>query len=77
MTGHLNEKTRELIALAVAITLRCDACIAVHTAAARERHSGAAISAICSVVTTQVGLEGLTGHAGYAAASRRQRIQAK
>ena len=35
--GHLEEKTRELIALAVAITLRCDGCITVHTAAARER----------------------------------------
>jgi AhpD family alkylhydroperoxidase len=35
--GHLDEKTRELIALAAAITLRCDGCIAVHTAAARER----------------------------------------
>jgi AhpD family alkylhydroperoxidase len=33
--GHLDEKTRELIA--VAITLRCDGCITVHTAAARER----------------------------------------
>jgi alkylhydroperoxidase family enzyme len=28
-TGHLDAKTRELIALAVAITLRCDGCIAV------------------------------------------------
>src|SRR5260370_37487168 len=35
--GHLDEKTRELIALAGAITLRCDGCITVHTAAARER----------------------------------------
>src|SRR5258705_4397043 len=35
--GHLDEKTRELIALAVAITLRCDGCITVHSAAARER----------------------------------------
>jgi AhpD family alkylhydroperoxidase len=35
--GHLDEKTRELIALAAAITLRCDGCITVHTAAARER----------------------------------------
>jgi len=35
--GHLDEKVRELIALAVAITLRCDGCITVHTAAARER----------------------------------------
>jgi AhpD family alkylhydroperoxidase len=35
-TGHLDGKVRELIALAVAITLRCDGCIAVHTAAARK-----------------------------------------
>ena len=35
--GHLDEKTRELIALAVAVTLRCDGCITVHTAAALER----------------------------------------
>src|SRR6202171_5950787 len=35
--GHLDEKTRELIALAVAVTLRCDGCITVHTAAAGER----------------------------------------
>ena len=31
-TGHLDAKTRELIALAVAVTTRCDGCIAVHTA---------------------------------------------
>ena len=35
--GHLDEKTRELIALAVAITLRCDGCITVHTEAAIKR----------------------------------------
>jgi alkylhydroperoxidase family enzyme len=28
-TGHLDAKTRELIALAVAISLRCDGCITV------------------------------------------------
>lgn len=33
-TGHLDDKTRELIALAVAVSLRCDGCITVHTAAA-------------------------------------------
>lgn len=33
-TGHLDGKTRELIALAVAVTTRCDGCIAVHTKAA-------------------------------------------
>lgn len=35
-TGHLDPKTRELIALAVAISLRCDGCIAVHTEAANK-----------------------------------------
>jgi AhpD family alkylhydroperoxidase len=35
-TGRLDAKTRELIALAVAISLRCDGCITVHTEAARE-----------------------------------------
>ncbi|WP_266159248.1 carboxymuconolactone decarboxylase family protein [Dyella silvatica] len=30
-TGHLDPKTRELIALAVAVTTRCDGCITVHT----------------------------------------------
>ncbi|QBQ99194.1 carboxymuconolactone decarboxylase family protein [Paraburkholderia pallida] len=35
-TGHLDAKTRELIALAVAVTTRCDGCIAVHTAEAKK-----------------------------------------
>src|SRR5258707_14907312 len=35
-TGRLDAKTRELIALAVAISLRCDGCITVHTEAARR-----------------------------------------
>lgn len=30
-TGQFDAKTRELIALAVAVTLRCDGCITVHT----------------------------------------------
>ena len=34
-TGQLDAKTRELIAIAVAITLRCDGCITVHTEAAQ------------------------------------------
>jgi len=33
-TGHLDPKTRELIALAVSVTSRCDGCITVHTGAA-------------------------------------------
>jgi AhpD family alkylhydroperoxidase len=35
-TGLLDPKTRELIAVAVAITLRCDGCITVRTDAARK-----------------------------------------
>ncbi len=35
-TGHLDAKIRELIALAVAVTLRCDGCITVHAEAARK-----------------------------------------
>lgn len=35
-TGTLDAKTRELIALAVAVTTRCDGCIASHAAAARS-----------------------------------------
>jgi AhpD family alkylhydroperoxidase len=33
-TNHLDAKTRELIALAVGVTLRCDGCITTHTSAA-------------------------------------------
>jgi AhpD family alkylhydroperoxidase len=33
-TGHLDPKTRQLISLAVAVTTRCDGCIAVHSAEA-------------------------------------------
>lgn len=35
-TTKLDAKTRELIALAVAVTLRCDGCITVHTDAAAK-----------------------------------------
>ena len=34
-TNHLDAKTRELIAIAVAVTTRCDGCIAVHSKAAK------------------------------------------
>jgi AhpD family alkylhydroperoxidase len=39
-TGKLDPKTRELIALAVAVTRQCDGCITVHTDAA-VRHGAA------------------------------------
>ncbi|WP_338762932.1 carboxymuconolactone decarboxylase family protein [Massilia sp. METH4] len=35
-TGKLEPKTHELIALAVAVTTRCDGCITVHAKAALE-----------------------------------------
>jgi AhpD family alkylhydroperoxidase len=35
--GALDAKTRELIALAVAVTVRCDGCIATHVELARKR----------------------------------------
>lgn len=35
-TGHLEPKIHELIALAVAVTTRCDGCISVHTKNAVE-----------------------------------------
>ena len=34
--GALDAKTRELIAMAVAVTTRCDGCISSHTAAAAK-----------------------------------------
>jgi len=36
-TGHLDAKTRELIALAVAVTRQCDGCITIHAEAAAKR----------------------------------------
>ena len=36
-TGRLGNKTRELIALAAAVTARCDGCIAVHAEAAARQ----------------------------------------
>jgi len=33
-TGHFDARTHELIELAVAVTTRCDGCIAVHVKAA-------------------------------------------
>lgn len=36
-TGHLDGKTRELIALAVAVTRQCDGCITTHVHAAKQQ----------------------------------------
>jgi AhpD family alkylhydroperoxidase len=49
----LGAKTRELIALAVAVTLRCDGCISVHTEAAiKQGASKDEIAEALGVATT-------------------------
>ena len=56
-TGHLDAKTRELVAIAVAITLRCDGCIAVHADNARKL--GASLEevaeALCVAISVNAG----------------------
>jgi AhpD family alkylhydroperoxidase len=51
-TNLLGPKIRELISLAVAVTVRCDGCIAVHTeAAARQGASREEIAEALGVAT--------------------------
>lgn len=52
--GALDLKTRELIALAVAATTRCDTCIAVHAKAAAE--AGASRDELVEALGVAVGL---------------------
>jgi AhpD family alkylhydroperoxidase len=51
-TGLLGAKVNELIALAVAVTLRCDGCIAVHTEAAIK--AGASREEIAEALGTAI-----------------------
>jgi AhpD family alkylhydroperoxidase len=53
-TNLLDDKTRELIALAVAVTTRCDGCIAVHSKQALE--SGASKGEIAEALGVAVAL---------------------
>lgn len=53
-TNRLDAKTRELIALAVAVTTRCDGCIAVHSKKALE--SGATKEEIAEALGVAVAL---------------------
>lgn len=53
-TNLLDEKTRQLIAVAVAITTRCDGCIAVHSRLATE--SGASKEEIAEALGVAVAL---------------------
>ena len=53
-TGHLTPKIHELIALAVAITTRCDGCISVHTKKAVE--AGATLEEISEALGVAIAL---------------------
>lgn len=53
-TGHLDAKTHELIALAVAVTTRCDGCISVHTKKAVA--NGATLEEIAEALSVAIAL---------------------
>jgi len=53
-TGHLQPKMHELIALAVAVTTRCDGCISVHTQKAVE--AGATLEEISEALGVAIAL---------------------
>lgn len=50
----LDAKTRELIALAVAVTTRCESCISVHAAAAAK--AGATEAEVAGALATAIAL---------------------
>ncbi|MCO7462162.1 carboxymuconolactone decarboxylase family protein [Stenotrophomonas maltophilia] len=54
-TNQLDAKTRELIALAVAVTTRCDGCITVHVVDAALKH-GASREEIAEALGVAVSL---------------------
>lgn len=53
-TGHLEPKMHELIALAVAVTTRCDGCISIHTKKAVEH--GATLGEISEALGVAIAL---------------------
>ena len=52
--GKLDARTRELIALAVAVTTRCDGCIALHSAAAAR--AGASREEVAEALSVAIAL---------------------
>ncbi|MDF2233590.1 carboxymuconolactone decarboxylase family protein [Albimonas sp. CAU 1670] len=52
--GALDARTRELIALAVAVTTRCDTCIAVH--AERARKAGVTEAELADAMGTAIAM---------------------
>jgi AhpD family alkylhydroperoxidase len=80
-TGHLDGKTRELIALAISVTTRCDGCITVHTGealrhgATREEIAEAlgvavALNAGSAMVYSARVMDAVSEHAGASTASK-------
>ncbi|MDB6442812.1 MULTISPECIES: carboxymuconolactone decarboxylase family protein [unclassified Pseudomonas] len=53
-TGHLEAKFHEMIALAVAVTTRCDGCISVHTKKAVD--AGATLEEISEALGVAIAL---------------------
>lgn len=53
-TGHLEPKIHELISLAVAVTTRCDGCIAVHTKKAAE--AGASLEEVSEALGVAIAM---------------------
>lgn len=53
-SGHLEPKMHELIALAVAVTTRCDGCISIHTKKAVEH--GATLEEISEALGVAIAL---------------------
>lgn len=53
-SGHLEPKVHELIALAVAVTTRCDGCISIHTKKAVEH--GASLEEISEALGVAIAL---------------------
>lgn len=53
-TGYLEPKIHELISLAVAVTTRCDGCIAVHTKKAAE--AGASLEEVSEALGVAIAM---------------------
>lgn len=53
-TGHLEPRIHELISLAVAVTTRCDGCIAVHTKKAAE--AGASLEEVSEALGVAIAM---------------------
>ena len=68
-TKHLDPKIRELIALAVAVTLRCDGCITVHTDAAIKQGAHGKPTPIAAQSQTFT-VRSHAAHSAFTAASR-------